>query len=308
MRLWLALARFAVAFAVLPTTGPRLLAETDRAVPASTPDASNAAAIPDDSDRAAAPEKNAASATLVSGQQPVAAAAATADGDAKADQAAKLLPTAAERIAKLETAIEADNQRLATLRASLEAPDSEYAKAEAGFRELDARRTLVKQQVDDLAKADKHDELAQTQAKAAELEKKWTLAKERFDLAIGERKAMQESVATLERKLESDRSSLAKLKDAGKPQPLQTSPAAPPQLPPASPQATPAPAATSPQTAPLDAAAAAPSASIPPPTANALDGPPSDPQPAPRRRRRPRAKRRPCSRNKWPRSWPRPAR
>ncbi len=52
----------------------------------------------------------------------------------------------------------------------------------------------------------------QLQAGLHALEKKWALAKERFDLAISERKSAQENMATLERKLQSDRETMAKLR------------------------------------------------------------------------------------------------
>ena len=138
-------------------------------------------------------------------------------------------PSAAERISRLEASLEADQKRFDELKAKVAAPDSEYAQAETSFRDLDSQRTALQQRIAELEQAGKQDELAQSRTDAANLETKWNLAKERFDLAIGERKAMQESVATLQRKLESDRASLAKLKDAGEPQRLAAPPEGQPQ-------------------------------------------------------------------------------
>ena len=137
---------------------------------------------------------------------------------------AAALPSAAERIAKLKASLEADEKRLEELNASLNAPESEYAKAEAEFRDLDSQRTAIQQKLSEHETTNNEEDLASVRTEAAALEKKWTLAKERFDLAIGERKAKQESVTTLQRKLESDRASLVKLQDAGEPLPLSPRP------------------------------------------------------------------------------------
>ncbi len=193
-------------------------------------------------------------------------------------------PSAAERIARLETSLEADSKRLEEVKAKLQAPDSEYAKAETAFRELDAKRSSTRQELEDLEKDGKQETLAQLKIEAEDLESKWTLSKERFDLAIGERKAMQESVATLERKLEADRASLAKLKDSGEPQRLDSPPADEQQLAQPVPQP--------PAEKPVVPAAATPPAAIAaaPPSAPAVAAPAAaTPQPAPNETQAPAA-------------------
>ncbi len=160
-------------------------------------------------------------ATVASGPQAPESSSTVVSAAAETSVPAKEpAPSAAERISRLESSLEADAKRLDELQGKLQAPDSEYAKAETAFRELDATRSAIKQQLMELEQASKQEALEQLKTEADDLESKWTLAKERFDLAIGERKAMQESVATLERKLEADRASLAKLKDSGEPQRL----------------------------------------------------------------------------------------
>ncbi len=118
----------------------------------------------------------------------------------------------AERIARLERSLEADDKRLLLLKASLTDPNGEYAQAEATFRDLDVQRSQRHQQLKDAEESGTAEDWARLQEAVNSLEKKWELAKERFDLAIGERKAAQESLGTLERKLQSDRETLARLR------------------------------------------------------------------------------------------------
>lgn len=172
-------------------------------------------------------------------------------------------PSTAERISRLEASVEADQKRFEDLNAALNSPENEYAKAEASFRELDAQRTANKQKQAELEQVDKPIELSRVKAEAEGIETKWTLAKERFDLAIGERKAMQESVGTLQRKLEGDRASLSKLKDAAEPKRLEA----------------PAGAAPNPITPP--AVTPPPATFAPPPAAAQPIAPPPSQPPAP---------------------------
>ncbi len=120
--------------------------------------------------------------------------------------------TDAERISRLERSIEADDKRLLALRASLTDPSGEYAQAEATFRQFDAERSQRQQQLKEAEEFGTTENWARLQDTASALEKKWQLAKERFDLAIAERKAAQDSLGTLERKLASDRETLARLR------------------------------------------------------------------------------------------------
>ena len=151
------------------------------------------------------------------------AAAVPADTHAQPD--AQPPRSEAERIARLERAIEGNEQRLRALQASLNNPHGEYAQAEAAFRELDAQRADQQHKVEEAEKSDSPEDLARLKGNLASLEKKWSLAKERFELAISERKSSQENSVTLERKLKSMREVLANLR--GEPQGAPTEPVAP---------------------------------------------------------------------------------
>jgi small conductance mechanosensitive channel len=120
--------------------------------------------------------------------------------------------TDAERISRIERSVEADDKRMLALKASLTDPNGEYAQAEAAFRQLDAERTQHHQQLKEAEESGATESWARMQESGQTLEKKWQLAKERFDLAIGERKAVQESIGTLERKIQGGREILAKLR------------------------------------------------------------------------------------------------
>jgi moderate conductance mechanosensitive channel len=278
MRILSAILHTSITPALLLHASPIVGADVEATAAHAATEASNAPADSGDEQGRASATNEPGDAKLVSGVEASTAAAAAVGAVAGGSEGgAESQPSAAERIARLETSLETDEERLQELHARLEMPESEYAKAEAGFRDLDERRTATQQKLQDLEKAGKQDELAQLQIEAAALEKKWTLAKERFDLAIGERKAMQESVVTLERKLESDHASLVKLKDAGQPQPLVSPPAGQPQpaqpLPPAA-----GAAAASPQTPPQEAPQNSPPAPAPAPAASGPSGPPIGPQ------------------------------
>ena len=220
----------------------------------------------------------ASDAELVSGSLPSNSATDVVNAVASADEgSAESLPSAAERISRLEESLEADGKRLEELNAHLNAPQSEYVKAEISFRDLDGQRKEMQQKLSDLEQAGKQDETAQLQGEVANLQKKWGLAKERFDLAIRERKAMQESVGILHHKLECDRASLLKLKNSGDPQPIVSAPVGQPQPAPLTPLSENA-AAGSSQLPPQDVPENAPPALNVAPAATGLASPPSEPQ------------------------------
>jgi len=134
-------------------------------------------------------------------------------------------PSEAERIARLHRLIEADEKQLAAARQRLSAPDSEYRRAEADFRDVDGRLAEKTREVDRLRKAGKKAD-ADTLEKGLEpLKKQRQEARERFDLAIRERKTLQERVATLPAKIEQEKKALEKLEGGPVHAPAQEEPA-----------------------------------------------------------------------------------
>ncbi len=262
MRCWLG--RLAVFALIGAWSWSPLACAEDVAAPTPAPSAPLGAAPTNAKDD---PVVSEADVRLVSGEESAAA-------DPKADGGPQKLPSAAERIARLERSIEADAKRLDELHESLDSPDGDYSQAETDFGQLDAQRSEQQQKLAAAQQTGQTDEAARLADEMASLEKKWTLAKERFDLAIKERKAAQQSVVTLEQKLQSDRESLAKLKGTAQPVKLESAPAAPP-VESATPEAAPAPIAAIPAPAVTPAAPSvpAPVAAPPAPIAPAAPAP-----------------------------------
>ncbi len=143
---------------------------------------------------------------------PVPASAASAfQSSTTAPPAAAQAPSDAEKIARLQRSIDEATRQLDELNGKLSDPASEFRQAEAAFAELDSQLTGLRRQLASLSEDDagKEEELRKT---LAELEPKHKLAKERFDLAIQERKTLQEQVATLQSKIQQDAEALKRLK------------------------------------------------------------------------------------------------
>ncbi|MBU0718868.1 MAG: hypothetical protein KJ749_11510, partial [Planctomycetes bacterium] len=152
-----------------------------------------------------------------------------------ADQSAVPAQSDAERVSQFTRTIEENEKRLAGLKIKLEDPEDEYFKAETEFKQVDAAFDAKQKEIVKLKEAGQASEVDSQQAELDALTQRRQLAKERFDLAIQERKTLQEQVTTLEQKLQQDREALNKLVTPAVP---TTQPAIP-----ASAQATPAEAA-----------------------------------------------------------------
>lgn len=162
----------------------------------------------------------------------------------------------AERIARLERSIQADEGRLAALETELHDPQSEHARAHAEFRELDEALDRLQQALAALdakrAPAEAGDQPSEVAAELADLEQRRQLAAERFELSLEAQRVLKEQAATLHEKLGHDREVLARL--LGKveiPEPPVPPPASPPP-------ASPPPAESAPIAAPAAASATAP--------------------------------------------------
>lgn len=129
--------------------------------------------------------------------------------------------SAAERIARLRRSLESDSQRLDELRNSILSSDSEYAKSEEEFKEVDRRVQELKSKLaqardDKDQEAESSLEVSHTEALAI-----WQQSKRRFEKAIAERKTANETIRNLEEKSRLEREALDKL--------LGVAPASPPK-------------------------------------------------------------------------------
>ena len=147
-------------------------------------------------------------------RQPARPAAPTEPENAAAGRHASQVLSEAERIARLDRSLRSDEKRLSELKATLNEPDRESMDAEADFEQLDAQLIEKRKQRERREKVGTLEGERGLRDEIASLEKKWALARDRFDLAIRERKAVQESVGALEQKIEHDRQALEELRGA----------------------------------------------------------------------------------------------
>ncbi|HTU24284.1 MAG TPA: mechanosensitive ion channel domain-containing protein [Pirellulales bacterium] len=113
----------------------------------------------------------------------------------------------AQRITRLQRTLDSDQKHLGELKADLANLEKEYQEADADFKQLDGQLD-ARRQADGERKAGSTPDADAVRAKPSELTAKWDLAKQRFELAIRQRKALQTSIATLEAKMASDRQAL----------------------------------------------------------------------------------------------------
>ncbi len=149
-------------------------------------------------------------------------AIATAQAEEPKAAAPKAETSEVERIADLRQTLEDEQARLKDLESELNDPASEYAKAEKEFqgfdRELEQKRELLEK----LQADGKSAEATALQKEIVSIEKQRKRAKELFELALEERKALREEVATLRRKTQLDQEALDELTGA-KPKPEKES-------------------------------------------------------------------------------------
>jgi len=117
----------------------------------------------------------------------------------------------AERIARLQRLVDETQKQLDDMRAKLNDPKSEYKKAETEFTELDRKCQDKRRESQKLKDAGDTEQAAAVDSDLSDLEKRRTLARERFDLAIKEQKGFQEQIATLEQVSQHDQDALNKL-------------------------------------------------------------------------------------------------
>ncbi len=102
----------------------------------------------------------------------------------------------AERISRLQRTHDSDQKHRSELQAELDNLDKEYQQADSEFKQLDSQLEAARR---DLGKT------------PSDLTAKWDLAKQRFELAIREKKALQASISSLETKMARDQELIDKL-------------------------------------------------------------------------------------------------
>jgi len=186
----------------------------------------------------------------------------------------------AERLAELRRRIETLEERLAENQQKIEDPQGEYVKAEEAFNKLDQELTQKKEALEDLPQEGREQEVAKLQKEIEDIQERRKLARDRFDLAIQERRALQQQVTSLQQQLQRDREALEKLLAPPSTQPA-TAPATAPAEAPAPPAETQAEAAPTPPapTVPETPAASPATVPEPAPTAQTVETVPPAPPP-----------------------------
>lgn len=149
-------------------------------------------------------------------------AIATAQADEPKVAVPKTEISDAERIADLRQTLEEERARLKELESELNDPASEYAKAEKEFQAFDRELEQKRESLEKLKVDGKSAEATALEKEIVSVEKQRKLAKELFELALEERKALREEVATLRRKMQLDQEALDELTGA-KPKPDEDS-------------------------------------------------------------------------------------
>lgn len=149
-------------------------------------------------------------------------AIATAQAEEPKAAAPKAETSDAEHIADLRQTIEDEHARLKELETELNDPASEYAKAEKEFQGFDRELEQKRESLAKLKADGKSAEATALEKEIVSVEKQRKLAKELFELALEERKALREEVSTLRRKTQLDQEALDELTGA-KPKPEEES-------------------------------------------------------------------------------------
>jgi small conductance mechanosensitive channel len=119
----------------------------------------------------------------------------------------------AEKIVKLGQVLDKDQKQLQDLQGQLNDPKGEYAVAEAEFKALDARRSAGRKKIQELESAGKLEEAAKLGEDGEALEGEWLVARDRFNLAISERKILQEKLAVVKQRIQQEQQYLSRLQD-----------------------------------------------------------------------------------------------
>ena len=128
--------------------------------------------------------------------------------------------TDAERISRLQRSIDETQKQLDEMRVKVNDPQSEYKKAETEFSDLDRQYEEGRKNLQKTKDEGGSGKVAPLESELSDLEKRRTLARERFDLAIKERKGLQGQITTLEQKLVQDQDALNKLLGVQSPKPV----------------------------------------------------------------------------------------
>ena len=117
----------------------------------------------------------------------------------------------AEKVSRANRLIQTAKDDLKTLQADLDDPDSEFARSEKEFQELDAKHGELAKEVERLKSENQTGEAAKAEAELVAAKADWETARDRFDLAIRQRKTVMEKITALKAQVERGQQWLANL-------------------------------------------------------------------------------------------------
>jgi small conductance mechanosensitive channel len=130
----------------------------------------------------------------------------------------------AERLADLQDSLEEDRKLLARLDAEWDDPASEYAMAEQDFKRLNRELEELEEKLSKLDPTDDAHEITSLQEEVQSLQRRRALAKDRFDLAIEDRKTLRQQRTILRGKIEKDQAALDELTGENRDEPQSQPP------------------------------------------------------------------------------------
>ncbi len=137
--------------------------------------------------------------------------------------------TDAEKIANTRDAIQQGTLAIEKLQKRLDDPEGEYQKAETEFESLNRTLKVEIAKLAKLRKDAKEPEAVALEATIATLQADWQLSKDRFDIAIRQKKVTQEAIAGLKERVASDQQLLNQLEGKAPPHPMPGISNPPPQ-------------------------------------------------------------------------------
>ncbi len=128
----------------------------------------------------------------------------------------------AERISRLQRAMENDGKELETLKSRLEDPKSDYHQIQAEFQKLDVCKEEAARELDKVRQSGDKEKLHKLEKEFGDLKEKWKLAHDRANLAIKERKTLEQKITALTEKREQDQKTLDRLQGKTSPETTKT--------------------------------------------------------------------------------------
>lgn len=124
----------------------------------------------------------------------------------------------AERISRLQRAIEKDRAQLEHLAAELRSAEEEFEHAGKVFNKVDEKYKAAEEKLSEARESETEEKVNALTSEFENLKEKWTLCKERFDLSIQTRKGLQQQIAALKEKIDQDAAAFEKLTGKSEPE------------------------------------------------------------------------------------------